>query len=381
MKRNIILLICLLVSFAAKAQFTVLSPDKTARVYLRTEKRRGFNTKILRSKTMRIDVVAKNKFIVNNRDLGLVIYAKGKRASFGKSDMVNCSYTTKTITAADESVFAEAGLEGKYNAMVMESVAGILFEIVVFNNGVACRFSTTGFADDYEYKILEVTNPFPADKPNAILGTFTGDKVLPWRIMLFDEVVGDLAAENEWKDIYPHTKVVPWKDALSSASAGFTTNWIAGKTWGDTSASQGAYVDFIYKYLYAGLSYTPCHELQYVFWGYDFYPFTQVMGSIHSWDVTGRLGFNLPIQNGYDLWYLSPYVTATHMALLQHGKIHPISKEVAIKGHTLVGLGLKTQFLIRERISLGVGYEFQFFTGRNEPTGRNTFTFSMGVGF
>lgn len=367
-------------SFGAKAQYSVSSPDMTAWVNLKTDKRRGFNSKVLRPKKVRIDIAVKGKSIVHNREIGLVVFSDGKRSSFGKSDMVDCSYTTKTISDKDEKEFSDAGLQGKYYGMVLQSTANIILEIVVFNNGMAYRFSTNGFADDYEYKILNLTNVFPNDKANGILGTFTGDTVLPWHIMLFDDKETNENLIDKWQDLYPSNKVVSWKDALSSVSVGLTTNWIAGKRWGGVSASQGVYADFIYKHLYGGISYTPCYEIQYVHYEHDFDPFLNVIGGIHSWDISGRFGFNIPIQNGYDFWNITPYVTATYLALLQHGETRVGYQEVQNKRHSLVGAGLKLQYQIRQRINMGVGYEFQLFTGRKEPTGRSTFIVTMGFG-
>ena len=238
-----------------------------------------------------------------------------------------------------------------------------------------------GFDDGYEYKILDVTAVFPDDKPNAILGSFNGDIVLPWRTMLFNEVENQEKLTDEWETLYPHNKVVSWKDALSSASIGLTTNIITGKRWGKVSVTQGVSADFTYKHLYGGLSCSPCQELLYVFYAYDFDPFLGVMGSVRSWDVSCRFGYNLPVQNGYDIWSFAPYATATYLHLHQHGKIHPSYSDIYEKHHYLVGLGAKLQYMMRQRITFGVAYEYQLFTGWKEPFGRNTFTVTMGYGF
>lgn len=306
MRSIIFILLCWVVSLDARAQYSLSSPDKTAWVVLKTDMSHKFNSKTLIPKRMRMSVSVKGHHLVRNREIGLTLFANGRRSSFGKSDMVNYSQTKKTISKKDETAFFTAGLEGRYNAMVLESVAGIILEIVMFDNGMAYRFSTSGFADDYEYKILEVTNVFPDDKPNAIFGTFTGDKVLPWHFMLFDQPEANKALADEWQSLYPSNKVISWKNALSSVSLGVSTNWISGKRWGGLNNTQSIYADFIYKYLYGGLSVSPCQELLYVFYDYDFDPFTRVIGSIKSWDISGKFGFNLPVQNGYDLWAFSP---------------------------------------------------------------------------
>jgi hypothetical protein len=66
------------------------------------------------------------------------------------------------------------------------------------------------------------------------------------------------------------------------------------------------------------------------------------------------------------------------MNLHQHGKTRIGFKDVEKNDHFLVGLGMKVQFMMRERASLGVGYEYQWFLGSQRPTGRHTLLFSIG---
>ncbi len=379
MKHYILFLFCLIVPSLVQAQYSVSSPDMSVWVNLKTDKSRGFNSKILVPRRLEMSISVKGKSIIHNREIGLEVYSHGRKSSFGKADMVSCDYTTKTFSSMDEETFAKAGLRGKCYGMVLQSVSSIVLEVAVFNNGVAYRFSTNGFSDDFEYKILNVTDVFPDDRPNAILGTFRGDKVLPWRMMLFDDEEDHrMVMDDEWRTLYPSTKLVSWKDALSSISLGYAHSWFSGKRWGGLENCQSFYADFIYKHLYAGLSVTPCHELLYVFYEHDFDPFLGVMGSVKSWDVTCRLGYNFPLQNGYEVWSFSPYAAATYLNLHQHGRIHPTYHDVENKHHYLVGLGVKVQMMMRQRISLGVGYEYQLFTGSKEPKGRSTVTLSLG---
>jgi hypothetical protein len=243
---------------------------------------------------------------------------------------------------------------------------------------VAYRFRVSGYTD--EYKILEVCNVFPEEKAIAILGTFTGEYVMPWRTM---EIEGDNPAEKATTTTYSQatdrgTKHVSWKDALSSVSVGMSFNWYNGDTWGDIGEDHTITADFTYKHLYAGLSYTPCHELQYIHYDKDFWPFEGVIGSIHSWGLGAKFGYNIPLQNGHEVWNISPYVATTLMHLKQHGKTRIGYNTVDKHNHYLVGPGVKVQFATRERITLGVAYEYQFFTDRKAPTGMSSLQFSIG---
>ena len=379
MKKCLPLLFCLFLTSVIKAQYSVSSPNESAQVNIRIEKAQRFRSKFMRPYRTRMNVSVDGKGLVRNREIGMTVLSHGRRKSFGKSELVDVQRTTSTITGKDRSDLALAGLEGRCNGLVMLSASGIMLEVVVFNQGMAYRYSTKNIAD--EYKIVEVTNVFPDDKPNAILGTFTGDKVFPWRIMLFNEPEDHEKATDEWATLYPHNKLVSWKDALPSLSIGLTTHHITGKTWGQVSTTQGVSADFTYKHLYGGLSFTPCQELLYVFYGYDFDPFLGVMGSVHAWDWSARFGYNFPVQNGYDIWSFAPYATATYLNLHQHNKINPTYSDIYEEHHYLVGLGLKVQWMMRQRFSFGMAYEYQFFTGRKEPFGRNTIIVTMGYGF
>lgn len=375
MKKIALLFVCLCLPLMVNAQYSVSSPDMKVWVSLNVLKERNFDTKLMIAKRMKMTVSVNGEKVLKNKEIGLTVYSHGHRYSFGKLNMIRSTKSTVSVTEENDGQLARLGNQCNY--MVLEAEKGILLEVMVFNKGVAYRFSVKGMED--EYKILNVSDVFPDDKAHAILGTFTGDTVLPWRIMPLDEKDKENIV-NEWDELYPANKIVSWKDALSSVSIGFTTNWIAGKAWGGVSQSHGVYADFIYKHLYGGISYTPCQQLLYVDWGKSFAPFTGVMGSVHSWDISGRFGYNLPVQNGSDIWSFSPYAVATYMALRQHGDTHPLALPLTNKHHYLVGLGLKVQYMMRERISLGAGYEYQMFTGHQEPQGRSTLIFTIGYG-
>lgn len=382
MKAVTLFILCLAFSLYAKAQYFVASPDRTVRVGLRVDQKRTFNTKVLRPYKMKINIKAEGKTIVDNQEIGLEIYSDGRRYAFGKSDMKHYVVYPHALTGADDEPLKRLG--DMCNRLVLEAANGVTLEISVFDHGVAYRYSISGY--EGEYKILDVCDVLPNDKPNAILGTFTGDLTLPWRMMSLDDMKEkgkkkDLQQDeetDEWARLYPSTKIVSWKDALSSVSLGGTFIWYSGKAWRGLAQTQGIAADFTYKYLYGGLSYTPCQELLYLHWDEDFAPFTNIMGSVHLWDVSSRLGFNLPVQAGLDIWNFAPYATASYMALRQHGEVHPGYSKLSNTDHWLAGAGLKVQYMMHGRFALGLAYEFQWFTDKQEPRGRNSLIVSLG---
>ena len=378
MKKYVLLLLCLLSSFVAKAQYAVSSPDDNSHVQIKSTRKRTYRSKFTRPSGLFIDIQAKGKRVVRNREIGLDLYSHGRRYPLRKSQLKVTYFANAALAAADRDTLYKAGLQGRCKGMLLESEKGVFIEVVVFNNGMAYRYSTKDIKD--EYKILNVCPVLPDDKANAILGTFTGDMVFPWCVLRFEEDNSLTTVMDEWQYKYPSNKLVSWQDALSTFSIGYTTNWITGKGWGDVSKTNGVYADFIYKHLYGGLSFSPCQQLIYIYYGYDYDPFLGVMGGIHSWDMSLRFGYDFPIQNGYDVWHFAPYAVATYLNLHQHGKIHPTYSDVEKKNHGLLGLGLKIQYQMRERFTLGAGYEYQLFTGKKEPTGRHSWFLTIGYG-
>lgn len=377
--KHILSIFCLLFCLTVKAQYSVSSPDMKVWVTLKTKTTRNLDTKMTHPTKMKVDVSVKGKTVIEGQEIGLTILSHGHRYSFGKANVTAANVSPEPLTITTENDGELAALGDKCKRLLINTDRGIVLEVLVFDAGIAYRFSVTGYPDDY--KILNVCDVFPDERPNAILGTFTGDKVLPWRTMRLDETQEPAPFAEEWQTTYPATKIVSWRDALSSVSIGFTTNWISGgKTWGGTSQSHGVYADFIYKHLYGGLSFTPSHELTYIFWERDFEPFKGVIGGIYSWDMTARFGYNLPVQFGYNVWSFAPYASATYLALHQHGETRIGFNDIQKKSHCLLGLGLKVQYMMHERISLGVGYEFQFFTGSQEPIGRSFLLLTIGYG-
>lgn len=379
MKKSIISLFLLLFPLLVQAQYNVLSPDGRVRVSLQSAFVRKYNSKMLRKERMVMDVSVEGKRIVRRKEISMTVKSLGHRHSFGRADVTTYEAATKTLATFDEMDSCLTELGNRYNRAVLHTSAGILLEIRVFDEGVAYRFSVEGYPD--EYKVLDISAIFPDEKSNAIVGTFTGDVTFPWRTMHFEDgriKRKDKTEPDEWEATYPSNKIVSKKDALSSLSIGSSFSWIAGKQWGAVNETNSISADFIYKKLYTGFSLTPCQQFLYIFYDHDFPPFTSVIGRVYTWDMTARIGYNLPVQNGSDVWHFSPYATATYMNLHQHGKTRIGFQDVQNHDHFLVGLGMKIQFMMRERFSLGVGYEYQWFTGSQEPTGRHTILFSMG---
>ena len=377
MKKISFILFLLLNASMCWAQFLIQSPNENVRVTLHSNRARKGASKFLVPTKMTMKVFNQRQMLTD-KEIGLTVKSDGHRYAFGKLNITKANNAERQVDHPDTKDPMLANLEGRYNSMMLGTDEGIVLEVRAYNNGVAYRFRVSGYTDDY--KILEVCNVFPEEKAIAILGTFTGEYVMPWRTM---EIEGDNPAEKATTKTLSQatdrgTKHVSWKDALSSVSVGISFNWYNGDTWGDIGEDHTITADFTYKHLYAGLSYTPCHELQYIHYDKDFWPFEGVIGSIHSWGLGARFGYNIPLQNGHEVWNISPYVATTLMHLKQHGKTRIGYNTVDKHNHYLVGPGVKVQFATRERITLGVAYEYQFFTDRKAPTGMSSLQFSIG---
>ena len=385
MKRAIFSILLILCFSIGWAQYFVSSPDGSYRVNLQTNRSRKGASKIFVPTRMMMRVSEGVRNVLLSEEIGLTVKSHGKRYAFGKSyikqQVSNSGYSQEPI---DE-------LTGKYNSLELESEVGIILELKVYNTGIAYRFKITGFPD--EYKILEICDVFPNEKGIANLGTLMGDYTSPWRTVEIIEKFGkkvikekekieDYSYENfnasDQFYLSPATKIIPWRDALSSISIGTHFNWYHGNAWKGLAEENSIDADFIYKYIYAGLSFTPCHEMMYIYYENDFDPFLGVIGSVHSWNLSGRIGFSLPVQSGYEIWNFSPYLTTSLLHLQQHGntlvghvKPHP-------HHYNLMGAGIKVECALRQRLSLGVGYEYQFFTGKKTPSGRSSLVLSFG---
>jgi len=377
MKKILSLFLLFLLPAIMMAQYAVVSPDESVKVEITQNRKAVRNRKNLVPENVIMTIRSKGKTVVKKKEVNLEVKSNGRRRSFGKSEMRHCFISQQPQLYTDDMDDRMSHFGKTYNYMILESVAGITLEVLAFDNGVAYRFSVSGYQD--EYKILDICNAFPDDRGSAIFGTFSDDEILPWSVLPLEEQEEYVKSEVEWENPYRTTKVVSWKDALCSWSVGVTIDGITDKkVWSETADGGGLAFDFTYKYLYGGLSFSPCHELLYVYFENDFEPFDGITGSVHAYDVSGRLGFNLPIQTGNDVWSIIPFASASYMNLRQHGQIHPYYHEVRNVDHYLVGVGLKLGYTLRERYMFGFGYERQFFTGKQEPSGRNVFQFSLG---
>lgn len=385
MKQFIILSIMMLNVCIGKAQYLIQSPDEKVKVTLHAKTTRKKNSKFSVPSKMTMKVFNDKQVLADN-EIGLTVKSEGKRTEFGKCHIVKSYRGIRQLDTQKDIT----DLTGRYNSILLKTEEGITLEARVYNDGVAYRFGVSGYEGDY--KILDVCNVFPEEKAIAILGTFTSDYVMPWRTMKIDtmeaEAANAVATTTTKSDAADRgTRIVPWKDALSTISVGTAFSWYSGDgVWGNISQDHNIAVDFTYKYIYGGVSFVPCHSTQYIHWDEEknskySAPFNNVMGDIHSWNLGVRAGFCLPVQNGYEVWSFIPYVAASVMHLKQHGDTREGYSGLSKHNHYLVGPGVKIQCSLRGGLSIGAAYEYQFFTGSNTPTGMNSLTLSLGKMF
>ena len=385
MKKVILILLLMLSIPTCRAQFDVSSPNETVHVFLTSNRERKGASRYFVPTYMNMRIAFDIDEMINektklktrtritalSKEIGLTVKSKGHRYAFGKADL--SKYYTLSGTL-EEPI---ADLKGDFNSAVLVTDVGITLEILVFNDGMAYRFKVSEYPD--EYKILEVCDVFPHEKPIAILGTFSGDYVMPWRCIYFkDHHLQSPPPEKLEETFRPATRIVPWRDALSIFSVGTHINWYHGGAWKGVCQDQNIAVDLTYKHLYGGISFTPCHEILYIRLFQDYEPFLNIYGSIHSWSVSGRFGYNLPIQNGFEIYNISPYVATSLMHLDQHRGFREANNRIDPHHYYLIGAGIKIQVALRQRITFGIGYEHQFFTGEKCPTGMNSVVLSMG---
>lgn len=416
-KQYFLLIYILIVSAAANAQsFRTSSPDGATQVNLLVHRNAHGRSKFVRPTKKTIDIVHNRESLIRNREIGLTLKARGHRYNFSEAEVAGYNELSRLVDDPDIPGDCVVGVTGLYNGIIMETDIGTTLEVRVYNDGVAYRFRLTKPAD--EYKILNITPIFPDEKPIAILGTFTEDYDFEWNVLQIkdkaNEDKGNINDYNKrgrstfesgeghfqwnvWQngnkgnytncdlttiDRKPRVRgVVSWRDALSSASVGATFNWFTGGIWKNVAQTQTLTADVTYKYLYGAVTYSPSIELLYIYYGEDYAPFTRVMGSIHSWSLGTRLGFNLPIQDGYDIWNITPYVGASLMHLYQHGTTRISYNDVSPHHYYLVGPGIKVQCAVRERLTLGISYEYQFFTDKESPLGMNSLGLTIGWQF
>ncbi len=383
MKKIVSLFVLILCACTCMAQYHVESPNGEIRVNFQSNKGRKGASKFFVPTKMTMTVSGGGKRLVRN-EIGLTVKSKGHRYMFGKSEIIRANKGENLVEQPDMRDTLLADFSGRYNTLLLATEKGMLLEVRVYNDGVAYRFRVSGYPEDY--KILEVCDVFPGEKPIAILGTFEGDYLMPWRTMKVnisegEEYRKEVSTVTKSSAQKGGTRIVSWRDALSSVSLGISVGMDNGDTWGDIGDVHHFRADFTYKYIYGGIGISPCRQIQYIPWGDDFWPFDKVIGGIDSWGLGIRTGFCLPVQNGYEVWNFIPYVATSMMHLHQHGTTRTSFKSLDKHNHWLVGPGVKVQLAHREGLMLGVSYEYQFFTDNKAPKGMHTFAVSIGKMF
>lgn len=382
MKKSITIIVLILHACLCAAQYTIESPNQSVKVSLQTNRNRKGASKYLVPTKMTMRVTCEGETVLN-KEIGLTVKFNGDRYAFGKANIV---HTNKAMNNMDHPETCDSmltNLAGRYNSLILGANNGVFLEIRAYNNGVAYRFRVTGYPEDY--KILEVCNVFPGENPIAILGTYEGDVTLPWSAMKVDVSMVDdepeITTTTTSTRKESNLRKISWRDALSSVSIGFSADWHSGDTWRDFSDSQGIHADFTYKNIYGGVNYTRCHEIQYIVYEEDYWPFEGLRGSIHAWKAGIKGGYSINMQKGYNIWNFIPYVGTSLMHLLQHGQPRKGAKTLDKHNHYMVGPGFKVQCAFRERISIGAACEYQFFTDKKAPTGMGSFILSIGKSF
>lgn len=339
-----------------------------------------------------------------------------KRREFGKGKFIDFKKNVDPISLPEETDERLKLFTGTFNVYVIEMENGISLEIRVYDMGVAYRYIVKNQPD--EYKIVDVGPIFPHECPIAILGTFSGDYVMPWRTMIVDpelckirmiakdenrdDVIVDamsyihtygeindqdglkLLNKNEYtQNDFHKAKIVPWRDALSFAFVGASFDqFCGGNRWGEViNGFSSVNLTYIYKYLYFGLGFTPCHEFLYISYDKQQPPFDRVAGPIHEWNLTGRVGFNLPVQSGYGLWNFSSYLSTSTMRLSQHKYSHPHFAPLEIRRRNLIGGGVNLSYAFQEGWALSIGYELRAFTAPDSPIGIHSLHLGLGYKF
>lgn len=383
MRKIVSFFILILCACTCMAQYYVESPNKELRVTLHSNRGRKGASKFLVPMKMTMKVFSERELLVD-KEIGLTVKSKGNRYAFGKSEILRVNKASRQIDNPETRDAELKDMSGRYNNLILATDNGIILEVRAYNNGVAYRYNISGYPEDY--KILEVCDVFPGESPVAILGTFEGDYTSPWHAMKVDLPVNkEKKAKAKLTTTSPTkrlgTRFIPWRDALSSITVGTAFNWHVGNTWGDFADYHTFSVDFTYKHLFGGLSFLPCEEIQYIAWDRDFWPFEGLIKGIDAWNIGAKAGYCLPIQNGYEVWSFIPYVATTLIHLHQHGQIRYGAKSLSHHAHWMVGPGVKVQLAIRERVTFGAGYEYQFFLDNQSPDGMHAISVSIGKSF
>ena len=383
MKKVIAIFALVLHASLCAAQYYVTSPHREIRVSLNTNRdRSGWSAFLVPTKmTMKVSNYTQD-FV--NREINIIVKSKGKRYSFGKSNMKNVNKGNGFVDAPDAIDSTLANLKGRYNTITLASENGIILEVRAYNNGVAYRFRVTGYPEDS--KILEQPNVFPGESPVAIVGTFEGEYVSPWHVLKirveeFNPETGKTPTNTISPTYHRGRTVVPWRDALSSVSIGMSFDFYNGDTWKGMTDTQSIHADMTYKSLYGGVSVMRCQGILYIPWGEDYWPFKGMIAGIDAWGLGAKAGYCYTYQNGYNVYNIIPYITTSVMHLHQHGKTRVGYKSIDMHNHWAVGPGVKFQTCPRERIMIGIGLEHQFFLDKKAPDGKTSLMLSIGKMF
>lgn len=374
--RHLLLILAMFTTFAphTHAQYAVSSPNEKINVTIMV-RRKADKSKFSQPYRYTLDVVQNRKSILKQSEIGLTVKSQGKRYRFAKSEITkvvtNTSYEPDSLKSA-----WLYDLSGKFNYMRIETSSHIDLEIRAYNNGVAYRFIVSQYPE--EFKILELAGVFPDESHIADAGTYMGNYIMNWHTLSLDP---SLAQQPEDIPHESYRRIIPWNDALQSFSIGSNINIYSGDLWKDVAKDFGITADYTYKYLYTGMSFTPCYELMYILYDRSYYPFENVVGSIHGWTISPKLGISIPIQIGYNIINVSPYLACSYLHLTQHGTTFPGFSPLSSHHRYLLGPGIKLQFAVREQFSLGINYEYQYFLSDKSPSHKQVLGLSLGYMF
>lgn len=399
MKSFVFLVLMLGFVCSVRAQYVVKSPNDSVCAVLNVKriKKYGHYNRIPDRMTMSVSVNGKMR--VERREIGLTVLCGGRRIRFGRCEMQTVANLPARADSKDDAELMARGLTGEHNTLVLTAKEGIVLQVRAYNNGVAYRFMTKKQTD--MYKVLDVLKVFPDDVPMADLGTYNSDLVLPWCVYSADReraasdgVASGTLGSAEQMDGYKRTKFVSWRDALTTVMIGVDGHKYAGGAWRDVALDASPSVSLTYKHLYTSVEFATCHQLMYINMGESYYPFCDtpkpmdfhtnpengVIGPIHSWNIGAHLGYRLPIQSGYTVWGLTPYVGTSLTHLTQHNDTkHPFFGSLNHHDHVAVGPGFLLQINMPGRAAIGLSYDCQFYTDSKAPNCRHSLGISFGM--
>ncbi|MBQ0047089.1 MAG: glycoside hydrolase family 97 N-terminal domain-containing protein [Prevotellaceae bacterium] len=392
MKKYLVIFLMWGMCCSAFAQYVVKSPDDSISVSLSVKrvKKYGYLNRVPNGMTM--SVTLNGKRCIERKEVGLTVLSNGRRMRFGHCEMKTVANLPAQTNGGGDADLQGQGLTGRYNSLILSTEEGMMLQVRAYNDGVAYRFITKGFTG--EYKILDVLKVFPDDVPIANLGTFKDDLVMPWRVLKTEmktKTITEMEGTEELSG-YKRTKFVPWYDALTSIMIGVNGHNYTGGAWRDVALDASPSISLTYKHLYTSVEFATCHQIMYINMGESYYPFCDsptpldfhehpdngVIGPVHAWNVGAHLGYRLPIQCGYNVWGVTPYVGSSLTHLTQHYENkHPFFGNLNHHDHFAVGPGIMLQINMYGRIAIGINYDYQFYTDSKAPNGRQ----SLGLHF